>query len=480
MKKNKGFTLIELLTVIGILAVLVVAVVIIINPTERARAARDAKRVEDLNSIQSAIELAMTQDSSLSLGDPNVVYTSLLASNSDCFDLNLPTLPTGMSYRCVTSEGNLRKTDGSGWLPVNLSNIGAIGNIPPLPLDPVNLATKKLYYLYVLQGALYKLQGLVESMKYLDIARRDGGRSSIAIEKGSNVTLSTGSFPDGWIRVPGNSILGTSDFWVMQYEAKYDTDGNGVGNDAATCTFSQASDTWDWGRAGIDCPTTWTGNSVVSSAEGSVIANITPDEADSACEAGGSHVITNAEWMTIARNIEQQPQNWTGGSVGSGCIFMGQSSNYICGYSEEGSKVGKGVNRDPKVKLRLSNSLEIWDFAGNASERVKKDISTNAVYGGPKVNDDNRWLSNINFTSLTSYGQLGYDGVRPSDPSWDDTKGVGKMGMFFDGSTGGGMCMYRGGASVGETAGVYSMNLGYPCSSPVMDSHVGFRCVKSL
>lgn len=478
MKKNKGFTLIELLTVIGILAVLVVAVIIIINPTERARAARDAKRAEDLNSIQSAIELAMTQDSSLSLGDPNVVYTSLLASNADCSDLNLPALPSGMSYRCVTSESNLRKTDGNGWLPVNLSNIGAIGNIPPLPIDPVNSGTKKLYYLYVLQGALYKLQGLVESMKYLDTARRDGGRSPIAIEKGSSVTLSTGSFPDGWIRVPGNSALGTSDFWVMQYEAKYDTDGDGVGNNANTCTTDQNKDTWDWGRAGADCPAMWTGNSVVSSAEGSVIANITADEANSACEASGSHLIRNAEWMTIARNVEQQAQNWTGGSVGSGCVFMGESSNFVCGYSEGGGKVAKGVNRDSKVKLQLSNNFEIWDFAGNAFERVKKDISTDLVYSGPKAYNSNQWLSNIEFTALTSYGELGYDGIRPSNGSWNSSNGMGQVSMFFDGS-GGNTCIYRGGSSSGYVAGIYTIHLGHECSNALV-ADLGFRCVKDM
>jgi len=40
-------------------------------------------------------------------------------------------------------------------------------------------------------------------------------------------------------------------------------------------------------------------------------------------EAAGYHLITNWEWMAIARDIEQVPENWTGGAVGSGMIKRG-------------------------------------------------------------------------------------------------------------------------------------------------------------
>jgi len=42
---------------------------------------------------------------------------------------------------------------------------------------------------------------------------------------------------------------------------------------------------------------------------GSPIAAITHSEAKAICSALGGHLITNQEWMTIGRNVDQQPSN---------------------------------------------------------------------------------------------------------------------------------------------------------------------------
>jgi len=42
---------------------------------------------------------------------------------------------------------------------------------------------------------------------------------------------------------------------------------------------------------------------------GSPIAGVTHAEAKAICVSLGAHLITNQEWMTIARNAEQQPSN---------------------------------------------------------------------------------------------------------------------------------------------------------------------------
>lgn len=47
------------------------------------------------------------------------------------------------------------------------------------------------------------------------------------------------------------------------------------------------------------------------------IVDITQAAAIDACKSMGEgyHLITNNEWMTIARNIEATSQNWSSGTV---------------------------------------------------------------------------------------------------------------------------------------------------------------------
>jgi prepilin-type N-terminal cleavage/methylation domain-containing protein len=63
MKHSRGFTLIELLVVIAIIGLL--ASIILASLTTASAKARDARRLSDLRSIQDAIELYMTSNTSL-------------------------------------------------------------------------------------------------------------------------------------------------------------------------------------------------------------------------------------------------------------------------------------------------------------------------------------------------------------------------------------------------------------------------------
>ena len=55
------------------------------------------------------------------------------------------------------------------------------------------------------------------------------------------------------------------------------------------------------------------------------IVDINQAGAITACASlgAGYHLITNNEWMTVARNIEQQGGNWSTGIVGSGGLYRG-------------------------------------------------------------------------------------------------------------------------------------------------------------
>jgi hypothetical protein len=95
-------------------------------------------------------------------------------------------------------------------------------------------------------------------------------------------------------------------FAVAKYEMSYSNDM------AANSTL------WwtDWNTihyTGTPSDNGW----IVSIAGRYPIADITQPQAISACNSiwASVHLITNDEWMTIARNIEQQATNWSGWSV---------------------------------------------------------------------------------------------------------------------------------------------------------------------
>jgi hypothetical protein len=122
------------------------------------------------------------------------------------------------------------------------------------------------------------------------------------------------------------------------------------------------------------------------------IADIIQSEAISACQSMGAdhHLITNNEWMTIARNIEQQGDNWNTGIVGSGGIYRGitvegnSSSSFGCNMMDSAGVSGisgrnfatkplsidtikfgssKGIDCDSKRQLKLSNNKILWDMS---------------------------------------------------------------------------------------------------------------------
>jgi len=79
-------------------------------------------------------------------------------------------------------------------------------------------------------------------------------------------------------------------------------------------------------------------------------------------------LISNPEWMAIARNVENIKSNWTSGTVGGGCLFRGNVGNALpcngpstdqvdSGYAELGADFGS--ERNELAKLTLDNGEEI-------------------------------------------------------------------------------------------------------------------------
>ena len=275
---------------------------------------------------------------------------------------------------------------------------------------------------------------------------------------GVNSNTSTASFtidaavlscPTGFVAVDGDGVLGTTDFCVMKYEAK---------NNAGT-PISQAS-----------------GNPWVS-----INANNAQSECESMTEGGfgGTFtLISNPEWMTIARDIENHAPNWSGGSVGSGHIPRGHSdnnpsnalsvTNTLDPYDGTGNNFGEapGSGWEQKRTHTLSNGSEIWDFAGNVWEWTDWDGDSAGFTIGPT---DEPFAIQELFVNPT--GSLTTDDYKPSNDTYNSTNN--SFGIWSGGSGGAAL---RGGLWFDYTiAGAFTLGLNF--SPTDTDAFIGFRCV---
>jgi len=142
---------------------------------------------------------------------------------------------------------------------------------------------------------------------------------------------------ENYILVPGNVTLGTNDFYIMKYEAKAWEDDN-----VDDVVDVVELDPTDWTLVS----NTWTANDLLTlnhipvSNSNQAAWDNTAEDAWDLCDAlnsegtrgnidddinlDGTFALTsNPEWMTMARNIEVQPSNWTSGVVGTGCLKRG-------------------------------------------------------------------------------------------------------------------------------------------------------------
>lgn len=184
-----SFTLIELLIVIGIVAILGVTVVLTINPAELLRQARDARRLSEVFELSKLTNLFQIDNIGANLGDPKKIYVSVPDTAATCTNLNLPPPPSGYTYNCVTSL-NLRKVDGSGWIPLDFTSLSTGSGFSSLPVDPINSPNSSLYYVYVPSTTGYVITSVLESEKYTEAsAQNDGGIDPTRVEVGSDINL---------------------------------------------------------------------------------------------------------------------------------------------------------------------------------------------------------------------------------------------------------------------------------------------------
>ena len=161
--KQKGFTLVELLVVIAIVAVLAGAVLIAINPQALIQKSRDSKRLQDMDTLVKAINLA--------LADGEVTLAVAGPTSSDM-------------------GAGAQDVDGTGWVSftVPVGKTGLSKFIPALPLDPLNTTN-----VYTFQSTLtdYEINAVLEHADSASKMSLDGGDSVGAYEVGTSLGIIT-------------------------------------------------------------------------------------------------------------------------------------------------------------------------------------------------------------------------------------------------------------------------------------------------
>jgi hypothetical protein len=281
--------------------------------------------------------------------------------------------------------------------------------------------------------------------------------------------------PVGFIPVAPNPVVGTTtEFCVMKFEAK--------------CL-------------GASCPTATPGPTAtaVSQAAGTPWTSIDQINAKLACTNKGAQydLISNPEWMTIARDIEMNVLNWTGGSIGSGVLSRGHTDNSPAStlavsnvndpYAGTGNTAVQAVGsgREQKRTFILSNAESLWDFSGNVWEWVNWSLGAplttvapnNKAYVGVENGPQTAYAE---FTSLSvnisSGDQMEMITWRPTNPTFNSSHYIGR---YIAGANNSGGAAFRGNDfDDGANAGIFSLNLNEDSTASYPD--IGFRCVYRL
>lgn len=267
--------------------------------------------------------------------------------------------------------------------------------------------------------------------------------------------------PENYSFVYGNSALGTSDFCVMKYEAK------NVGGVAT----SQASGT-PW-------------------------VSISQTDAITASTSSGGHLLTDAEWMTIAADVLSVKYNWSGGEVGNGLIYQGHVNNNpgsALAASADDTDIHNGMtggigtnsgNNSSRV-LYLSSGDTIWDFSGNVWEWTApaQTMSQVGVSGDSGFNWREWTLGSLSLgnlpassrpSALSSYTNPVTGESLSGITGWDASEGVGRVYANYADTAS--RAFRRGGSwNNGTHAGVLALILSNTPSSA--HASVGFRVAR--
>jgi len=212
---KKSFTLVELMLVIAILAILAAIAIFVLNPARLFNNFQDVKRISDISTINKIIVFMESwEQNGLNYGTSTNLYISLPDDNPSCTSYALSILPSGYAYYCSSLE-NYKKTDGTGWIPLNFSTADN-KYLSLLPVDPTNDTT---YFYTYFPGGSYELTAYLKNLN--DNSLHDQGSLTGVFELGT---------PNRIFSTPLQRDKGLVGFWDFNETiggVGYDKSGNG-------------------------------------------------------------------------------------------------------------------------------------------------------------------------------------------------------------------------------------------------------------
>ncbi len=377
-KTKTWFTLVELIVVITILAIL--ATLSFVSFTWYLSSTRDSKRAVDINNINKSFEIAKITSGKIVFPDKNIDITLSGALVWNQWDIKDQTL----SFIWVSDEAfdpldskpyqffsNAQKTKfqivsffeniensqlayvSSAFADSDYRNrypfykgdwLGFILNENNEPIHWENaIQTAGSYELAVGIEANKKIKP-VFSNAYQNTYTSLLISGQINLSANSQWILNPESCPEHFIHVPGNSDLWQAPFCIWKYEASNETSD-------LKSTFKTLS----WKAPAVK------------------ISDISQELKWCKENGNGYHMMTLNEWLTIARNIENESKNWSTGVVWNWFIKSWNSWDIITWFSW-GMLLNWwpswNITNDDKRQLTLSNGEVIWDFVWNAWELV--------------------------------------------------------------------------------------------------------------
>ena len=195
------------------------------------------------------------------------------------------------------------------------------------------------------------------------------------------------------------------------------------------------------------------------------------------------HLITEAEWLTIAQNVLSVASNWSGGVVGTGYIYSGHNDNAPASALTASTDDSQGyygetnTGGNQRRTLTLTNGEVIWDLAGNVSEWTAGQTASEKpgiAHMGYAVRE---------WTAITVHGNILPDPfpsfANSAASSWTSANGIGEIYSNADDSSGLRAFTRSGMWADGATAGIFELYLGNPINGSYGAS-TGFRVAASL
>ncbi len=423
---KKGFTLVELIT--SIVIITIISITAFYSIMDRLLNSRDSERMIDIRAIDFALKNYYSENNSYPIPDKflwlkmttfgtgYIWYQWIIWDNSirdlklkwkfqdpldrssyvyttnydqDAYEI-LALMEWSKYYVIVSDLFNKVNADATTWLDYSTRYPYTQWN----SLGILLTKDKKVPMNFLYSGDYDLSTSLINTIVYFASDQAISGSWSdlqSIYQYMNNWYQPPSACPTWFIPIPWNKDFKQSGFCVAKYEMKQYTGDAWSWNGTAWALLTWTANT-PYCSVSTPCNATASRNftgAIISKSDGYPIVYLNQYNAMKACESMWTwyHLITNNEWMTIARNIESNNQNWWTGKYMS---MSGSSADYwginqwesrqtlydggigaLSGSSEYGYNAWVlSSSFENKRTHKLTNGEIIWDFAGNVREHV--------------------------------------------------------------------------------------------------------------